>query len=454
MPGMPTETPIHEADADVSQSVTEQTMDFDLDIDDPYECVVQQHLDLPREIVSKISEQTKTNLDCSAILPAHHFKSNSLANVDQASMKVVLKYPRRNKYLLFDSKQPVNFFLLQGGRNDQLKEAGTTASFLARICYGIFAIFKRKHGMCGDTNLLLLPEPVAVINVPEVPTVRTAVERYAYFDKKTNLIKLPACWTRDGDEFEVLYPSFRDWKSFSNDFSRSMTVREFNEFILGRESPFLLPSELSAKQAWKCLQMQARYDWNIGMEGSLLQTQEVLLQSLTLDLDYGLVFLSACTISSMTQNIAIQAVENVLSTSQKMSATGHVPNGTNWKFATDTRFLPTIYRKDNKYVLVPTPEHGAEVCKMWFFFEQQTVPASCIDKIKSVFKAVAKSIVDLDEFSSTETKFLANNVIESDSTSHVMVAALSSASRFVDLSSLFRFYVLIAAKISVASVSK
>jgi hypothetical protein len=91
---------------------------------------------------------------------------------------------------------------------------------------------------------------------------------------------------------------------------------------------------------------------------------------------------------------------------------------------------------------------------MWFFFEQQTVPASCIDKIKSVFKAVAKSIVDLDEFSSTETKFLANNVIESDSTSHMMVAALSSASRFVDLSSLFRFYVLIAAKISVASVSK
>jgi hypothetical protein len=144
-----------------------------------------------------------------------------------------------------------------------------------------------------------------------------------------------------------------------------------------------------------------------------------LLQSLTLDLDYGLVFLSACTISSMTQKIAIQAVENVLSTSQKMSATGYVPNGTNWKFATDTRFLPTMYEKDNKYVLVPTPEHGAEVCKMWFFFEQQTVPASCIDKIKSIFKAVAKLIVDLDESSSTETKFLANDVIDSDSTSQV-----------------------------------
>ena len=99
-------------------------------------------------------------------------------------------------------------------------------------------------------NLVLLPEPLAVFNVPEVPNVRTALERYAYFDKKTNFIKLPACWTFDGHEFEVIYPSFRDWKSFSKDFSKSMTVKEFNEFILGRES-FLLPSELSAKQAWK-----------------------------------------------------------------------------------------------------------------------------------------------------------------------------------------------------------
>jgi hypothetical protein len=198
-----------------------------------------------------------------------------------------------------------------------------------------------------------------------------------------------------------------------------MTVREFNEFILGRESPFLLPSELSVKQAWKCLQMQARYDWNIGIEGSLLQTQEVLLQSLTLDLDYGLVFLSACKISSMTHKIAIQAVENVLSTSQKMSATGYVPNGTNWKFAEDTRFLPTIYDKDDKYVLVPTPEHGAEVCKMWFFFEQKAAPASCIEKIKSVFKAVAKSIVDLDASCATDMKFVAKTIIDSDSSSQV-----------------------------------
>ena len=417
MPDMPLETYIRESEADVSQ--LEENSEPVLQIDDANDYVEQQHLDLPQEIVSKIREQTKTKLDSSTILPTHHFKSNLLANVDQTSIKVVLKYPGRNKYLLFDSKKSGTFFLLQGGRNDQLKQAGTTASFLARTCYGIFTMFKRKNAMCGETSFVLLPEPLVVVNVPEVPTVRIALERYAYFDKKTNFIKLPACWTRDGHEFEVLYPSFRNWKSFSKDFSRSMTIQEFNELILGRESPFLLPSELSANQAWKCLQMQARYDWNIGMEGSLLQTQEVLLQSLTLDLDYGLVFLSACKISSMTHQLAIEAVENVLSPSLKMSATGYVPNGTNWQFATDTRFLPTMYDKDNKYVLVPTPEHGAEVCKMWFFFEQKAVPASCIDKIKSVFKAVAKSIVDLDKTSATEMKFLSKSIIDSDSSSQV-----------------------------------
>ena len=412
-------------------------MNIDVDIDDQHDCVLKLPLELPQEIVLKISEQTKTKLDFSAHLQAYHFKSNQLENVDQTSIKVVLKYPRCSKYLLFDSKKPGTFFILQGGRNDQLKAAGTTASFLARKCYGIFTMFKRDHSMFGDTNCLLLSEPVAVVEFPEVPTVRTALQRYAYNDRKTTHIKLPACWTPDAREFELLYPSFRDWKSFPKDFSRSMTIQEFNESILGKGSSFLLPSELSAKQAWKCLQMQARYDWNIGMEGSLLQNQEVVLQLLTLDLDYGLVFLSSCNISSMTHTVAIRAVESVLSASDKMSATGYVPNGTNWKFATDTRFLPTIYDKDNTYVLVPTPEYGAEVCKMWFVFETQALPETCIDKIKSVFKAVAKSIVDLDESSAASTKFLANTVIDSGSSSQVVMirgGILLSVASFLILS--------------------
>jgi hypothetical protein len=195
MPSMPTTTPIHQTEADVSQPFPEN-LEFDLEIDDSYDCVTNESLDIPQEILSKISDQTKTRLDFSTTLPLYHFKSNLLANIDQTSIKVVLKYPERSKYLLFDSKKPGTFFLLQGGRNDLLKVAGTTASFLARACYGIFTMFKRKHGLCGETKFVLLTEPIAVVNVPEVPTVRTALERYAYFDKKTNFIKLEELFKR------------------------------------------------------------------------------------------------------------------------------------------------------------------------------------------------------------------------------------------------------------------
>ena len=63
----------------------------------------------------------------------------------------------------------------------------------------------------------------------------------------------------------------------------------------------------------------------------------------------------------------------------------------------------------------------AEVCQMCFFFGQKAVlvPASCIDKIKSVFKAVAKWVVDLGENSATAMKILAKAIIGSDSSSQV-----------------------------------
>jgi hypothetical protein len=82
MPSMTTATPIHEAEADVSQPFPEN-LEFDLEIDDSYDCVKNERLDIPQEILSKISDQTKTRIDCSTILPLYHFKSNSLANVDQ-----------------------------------------------------------------------------------------------------------------------------------------------------------------------------------------------------------------------------------------------------------------------------------------------------------------------------------------------------------------------------------
>ena len=113
--GMPDNLEL-EADASQPEENSEPPV---LDIDDADDCstsddyIEKQKLDLPQEIIVKIREQTKTKLDSSTILPSYHFKSNMLANVDQTSIKVVLKYPGRSKYLLFDSKKSGTFFLLQ-----------------------------------------------------------------------------------------------------------------------------------------------------------------------------------------------------------------------------------------------------------------------------------------------------------------------------------------------------
>ncbi len=385
----------------------------DCDIDDPFDRLTTSSLDLSQEEITKIMEMTKKNPP--PTLPLYHYKSNKLQNVELCKIVVILKYPGTNKYLLFDS---LNFFLLQGGRHDCLKEETTIASLIARKCFNIFTAFKR-NGTILAGKPILMPEPMPMVQAkPEDVTIKDVVSRYAYADRKTNFLQLPACWTEEGTEFKDVYPSFGDWKTFADDFSRTWTVQQFNEEMLGSGTPYLLPSQVTAIQAWQCLQMQANHGWNIKVEDSKIQKQDVMLRSMSLDLDYGLVSLSACNVGKITIKRIICAIENVLPQIQLMSRTSYVPNGTNWKFATDSRFLPTIYDKSGVYVVVPTPEHSVEVCKMWFFVPGiEQAPERFLSKIKNTFQDSARSIVDLDQSCNSETKRMAISVIDSNSTS-------------------------------------
>ena len=266
------------------------TLEPDLDIDDPYDRVTIMPLNLPQELVSTIGQMTQVSLSATEELDAHHFKSRKLQNADRSKIKVILKYPFLSKFLLLDTATK-RFFLLQGGRNDQLKQEATAASELARKCHIVFTMHKRKHA-CIAENAILLPEPIAWVQSRDIPTVKDVIEKYAYTERQTNfLTHLPACWSAEGVEFQDLYPSFRSWKSFPEDFSRSITFQQFNAMILGRDSSYLLPSEVTAKQAWQCLQMQATQDWKIKLEDSEIQKQQVALCSMSVDFDYGLVYL-------------------------------------------------------------------------------------------------------------------------------------------------------------------
>ena len=385
----------------------------DCDIDDPYDSLTMFLIDLSLEEISKIMEMTTKKPPPS--LPIYHYKSNKLQFANLSKIFVILKYPGTNKYLLFDS---VDFFLLQGGRHDNLKEETTVASLIAKKCFNIFTVFKRNRTIIAGKNILL-PELMPIVETkPEKVTIQDAVLRYAYADKKTNFLHLPACWTEEGTEFKDVYPSFGDWKTFAEDFSKTLTLQQFNEEMLGSGSPYLLPSQVTAIQAWQCLQMQANHGWKINVEDSKLQKQDVVLSSMSLDLDYGLFSLSACDVGKVALKTVICAIECVLPQIQLMSRTSYVPYGTNWKFAIDSRFLPTIYDKSGIYVQVPTPEHSVEVCKMWFFVPGiEQAPEQFLSKIKNTFQDSARLIVDLDQSCNSETKRMAISVINSNSTS-------------------------------------
>ena len=383
-----------------------------LDIDDPFDTLDMLSVDLPQEKISKIIEITKKTLPTT--LPIYHYKSSKLQHAEPSKVFVILKYPHTNKFLLFNSR---DFFLLQGGRNDTLKEEKTMASLFARKCFDIFTIFKRKNASVTG-KAILLPYPEPMVKLSEILTVKDAVLRYAYANRTSNFLHLPTCWTEEGSEFKDIYPSFGDCKTFAEDFSDPITLQQFNETILGKGSSYLLPSEVTAIQAWRCLQMQANYDWNIKIEDIEIQRQHAVLSSMSLDLDYGLLSLLACNAGKPALKAIIQAVESFLPQTQLMCRTAYVPNGRNWVFATDSRFLPTIYDKTSTYVLVPTPEHSAEVCKMWFFVSRiDQAPEHFLSQIKDAFQNAARSIVNLDTTCSSETKQISISVIDSNSTS-------------------------------------
>jgi hypothetical protein len=217
----------------------------EIDIDDPYDSSTMLSTDLSQEEITKIMDMTKKKPP--PTLPLLHYKSNKLQNAELSKIFVILKYPGANKYLLFDS---LNFFLLLGGRHDFLQEETTIASLIAKKCFNIFTAFKRNGTVLAGKNILL-PELTPMVHANPNVTIKDAVSRYAYANRTTNFLYLPACWTEEGNEFKDIYPSFGDFKTFAGDFSDTITLQQFNETILGKSSPFLLPSEVTAIQAWR-----------------------------------------------------------------------------------------------------------------------------------------------------------------------------------------------------------
>jgi hypothetical protein len=282
-----------------------------------------------------------------------------------------------------------DFFVLQGGTTQLLMQESTTASHLARNCYDIFTMFKRTYSFSLASEILL-STPVQLLapqNRNFQASVQTAVTSYCYANRKQKFARLPASWNEDGTEFASIYPSFCDWKTgFQGDVSRMMSIQQFNCSILGESMKFLTPSEVKASQAWQFLKLQTSNDWKIEMPE--INEEDVDLCSMGLDFDYGLVYLEACHgLVHLNMDIMITALEKILPKESNMTPTPFVPRGINFRFAADSD-LPTINQKDCYYILVPTPVHTIEVCKIWFFVEKRLAPKNFLDKLRLQLKGL------------------------------------------------------------------
>ena len=273
-------------------------VDIDIDdgpasvnVDEAYCKLAMVPLNLPVHIVSQIQEWFGRKPAES--VQAYHYKSdrlNDVPDVEWSRFYVLLKYAKQSKYLIHDSIKgdSDSLFVLQGGTTQHLQQESTTASHFARRCYDIFTVFKRKESFPLD-SVIILPEPVQLFvqQTFKAPTVQSAVTSYCYAKREQNFVRLPASWSEDGTEFASIYPSLRDWKTgFQGDFSKMMTVRQFNSSILGDSMNFLSPSEVKASQAWQCLTLQTSNDWTIEIPG--IDAKKTELSSMGLDFDYGL----------------------------------------------------------------------------------------------------------------------------------------------------------------------
>ena len=357
-------------------------------------------LNLPDLIVSQIQE--RFGRKPAEYVQAYHFKSdklNHVPDVEWSRFYVLLKYPKMSKYLVHDTigGDSDSLFILQGGTTQHLKQESTTASHLARRCYDIFTMLKRNESFSQD-SVIILSKPVQLF-VPQTfktPTLQTAVTSYCYAGREQNFVRLPASWNEDGTEFASIYPSLCDWKTgFQGDFSKTMSVRQFNSSILGDSIEFLSPSEVKASQAWQCLKLQDNNDWKI--EIPQIDAENTELCSMGLDFDYGLIYLEASGLVHLQMDIMIAEIERILPKEASMSPTPYVPRGTNFRFADSD--LPTINQKDSGvYILVPAPVHTIEVCKMWFYVETKFKPDNFLEHIRLCFRTAAQRIVHLDNW--------------------------------------------------------
>jgi hypothetical protein len=335
------------------------------------------------------------------------FTMDNAADFEQRTSQdlvLLLKFPRRSQFLLYDVKN-WELFTVRVGKLPNRSEQNALQQLVDQCL--------RKVQYCTSINTCQLANNFVLLNKKvslqksENVTCKDFLSRSAYDGGKLcnskAIVELKSTWTVDEKATaDVFYKSFFessgcDLKTASRHFLDFTAVKSCEDITEGLS--FVCPSKVPVNLAFRVLTQLHDRKWSLSPPTR--ERSQVVLSNLLCDIDSGIFYLVA-KFHAETLTDVIQKVKSVLSSEIQKSQVPYVPSG---RFHGMAQEKPTIEPAETGvFVKMPDPEHMTEVAKSWLWIKE--IPPDFLTSVQTVMGDVAKEILGMsvlgsDQISST-----------------------------------------------------
>lgn len=326
------------------------------------------------------------------------FNEAEFENKSQQDFQVLLKFPRKQQFLLYDVKE-WQLFTVRYGRLPKSEACNrlqqTVDKCLRKVQY------LSRGGIQNVNGFFLLNYQVRVPNSGQIFSVKDYLRKTAYdggeFANTKNLVELKSTWICDNQAttqtlYQSLFKQFSGCKllTASSHHLDFKNVKSCQQFLDCAGGSFMCPSEVPVKLAFDILKQMHDRTWSL-LPPAALEQSTIALSSLHCDIDSGILYLKAKK-QPRQQSLQeiIASVELVLTKEMKKTQVCFVPSGKlHGNAGTDK---PTIEcAEGGVFLKMPDPEHMTEVAKSWFWMRK--LPDDFISQLRDTMCEIAKEIL-------------------------------------------------------------
>ena len=334
------------------------------------------------------------------------------------------KQPKKCKYLvMWENIHDFGAFLLQGGSNTSLMTKTGLIACLAKSCYIVFKKAKRLSTNTADEIFCTAPEKIFPQSVEAtLQTVQDVLKLKSYTSgpncDRVCVVALEGFGFVEEGTSAQMYPALEEKAGqMPGDFEIGLTRKGFNSTILGGNANIQQPSQVPLIHAYNVLRRQEDRKWKLLPEDPI-PAADVCLQSLHVDVDSGIFYVSAAPLALKDVRFVLQSIKAILPVEMlDRCTTTYVPRGKQWRLCQKAVYKPTIFQR-GEYVRLPHPDHTNEAIKIWLHLPASTLlPAKFLDTIRTTFNKVARTIVESETCHLKEKILLSNLEMDSSSLS-------------------------------------